>query len=176
LSAFHSIASKKLSLLWPKKRLRRNGLSVGEPRLALCVHETLSTSKSKVKVMEIPKETKAAVKPALWGAAAGAIVLAIVGFNWGGWVTGGTAETLAKNRAATAVVAALTPICVEKFRQAAGASANLAEMKRATYVWDQSTFIEKGGWATLPGSAEPNSAVARACAETLGSEKAVDLR
>jgi hypothetical protein len=99
-----------------------------------------------------------------------------VGFSWGGWVTGGTAETLAKNRATTAVVAALTPICVEKFRQAAGASANLAEMKRATYVWDQSTFIEKGGWATLPGSAEPNSAVARACAETLGSEKAVDLR
>jgi len=36
-----------------------------------------------VKVMEIPKETKAAVKPALWGAAAGAIVLAIVGFSCG---------------------------------------------------------------------------------------------
>ena len=50
------------------------------------------TSKSKVKIMEISKETKAAVKPALWGAAAGAIALAIVGFNWGGWVTGGTAE------------------------------------------------------------------------------------
>jgi hypothetical protein len=138
--------------------------------------ETLYTSKSKVNVMEITKETKAAVKPALWGAAAGAIVLAIVGFNWGGWVTGGTAETLAKSRAATAVVAALTPICVEKFRQTADASTNLVEMKKATYVWDQSKFIENGGWATMPGSTEPNSAVARACAETLGSEKAVDLR
>jgi hypothetical protein len=126
--------------------------------------------------MEIPKETRAAVKPALWGAAAGAIALAIVGFNWGGWVTGGNAETLAKNSAAAAVVAALTPICVEKFRQATGASANLAEMRRATYVWDQSKFIEKGGWATMPGSTEPNSAVARACAETLGREKAVELR
>jgi hypothetical protein len=126
--------------------------------------------------MEISKETKAAVPPALWGAAAGAIALAIVGFNWGGWVTGGSAETLAKSRAATAVVAALTPICVEKFRQAADASANLAEMKKAAYVWDQSKFVEKGGWATMPGSTEPNSAVARACAESLGSEKAVDLR
>jgi hypothetical protein len=29
--------------------------------------------------MEISNETKAAVKPALWGAAAGAIALAIVG-------------------------------------------------------------------------------------------------
>jgi len=126
--------------------------------------------------MEISRETKAAVRPALWGALAGAIALAIVGFSWGGWVTGGTAETLAKNSAATAVVAALTPICVEKFRQAADASANLVEMKKATYAWDQSKFVEKGGWATMPGSTEPNSAVAKACAESLGSNKAVELR
>ena len=125
--------------------------------------------------MEISRETKAAVRPALWGALAGAIALAIVGFSWGGWVTGGTAETLAKNSAATAVVAALTPICVEKFRQAADASANLVEMKKATYAWDQSKFVEKGGWATMPGSTEPNSAVAKACAESLGSKKAVEL-
>ena len=126
--------------------------------------------------MEISRETKAAMRPALWGAVAGAIALAIVGFNWGGWVTGGTAETLAKNSAAMAVVAALTPICVEKFRQAADASANLVEMKKATYASDQSKFVEKGGWATMPGSAEPNSAVAKACAESLGSNKAVELR
>jgi len=126
--------------------------------------------------MEISRETKAAVRPALWGAVAGAIALAIVGFSWGGWVTGGSAETLATNRAATAVVAALTPICVEKFRQAADASANLVEMKKATYAWDQSKFVEKGGWATMPGSTAPNSAVAKACAESLGSNKAVELR
>ena len=126
--------------------------------------------------MEISNETKAAVRPALWGAAGGAIALAIVGFSWGGWVTGGSAETLAKTRAATAVVAALTPICVEKFRQAVDASANLAEMKKSTYSWDQSKFVEKGGWATMPGSIEPNSAVARACADSLSSGKAVELR
>ena len=126
--------------------------------------------------MEISRETKAAARPALWGAVAGAIALAIVGFSWGGWVTGGSAETLATNRAATAVVAALTPICVEKFRQAADASANLVEMKKATYAWDQSKFVEKGGWATMPGSTAPNSAVAKACAESLGSNKAVELR
>ena len=89
------------------------------------------------------------MKPALWGAAAGAVALAIVGFGWGGWVTGGTAETLAKNSAATAVIAALSPLCVEKFQQAADASANLAEMKKAAYAWDQSKFVEKGGWATM---------------------------
>ena len=126
--------------------------------------------------MEISSETKAAVRPALWGAVAGAIALAIVGFSWGGWVTGGAAETLARNRAATAVVAALTPICVEKFQQAADASENLVAMKKTTYAWDQSKFVEKGGWATMPGSTEPNSAVAKACAESLGSKKAVELR
>jgi len=125
--------------------------------------------------MEISRETKAAVRPALWGAVAGAIALAIVGFSWGGWVTV-AAETLARNSAATAVVAALTPICVEKFRQAADASANLVEMKKAAYAWDQSKFVERGGWATMPGSTEPNSAVAKACAESLGSKKAVELR
>jgi len=87
----------------------------------------------------------------------------------------GAAETLATNRAATAVVAALTPICIDRFRQAADASANLVEMKKATYAWDQSKFVEKGGWATMPGSSKPNSAVAKACAESLGSKKAVEL-
>lgn len=98
---------------------------------------------------------------------------------WQSWVSAGaagTAETLARNSAATAVVAALAPICVEKFRQAADASTNLVEMKKATYAWDQSKFVEKGGWATMPGSTEPNSAVAKACAESLGSKKAVELR
>jgi hypothetical protein len=126
--------------------------------------------------MDISKETKATARSVLWGAAAGAIALAIVGFSWGGWMTGGAAETLATNRAATAVVVALTPICVDRFRQAPDASANLAEMKKTTYSWDQSRFVERGGWATMPGSTEPNSAVAKACAESLGREKAVELR
>jgi hypothetical protein len=132
--------------------------------------------KSKVEVMEISKETSAAVKPALLGAAGGAIALAIVGFMWGGWVTGGNAENLARTRAETAVIAVLAPICVDKFRQDAGAVANLAEMRKISYSWEQSRFVEKGGWATAPGSTEPNSAVARACAETLSSEKAAGLR
>ncbi len=126
--------------------------------------------------MEISKQARAAVKPALWGAVVGAIGMAIVGFSWGGWVTAGAADTLAKNQVATAVVVALTPICVERFRQAADAPANLVEMKKAAYVWDQSKFVEKGGWATMPGSTEPNSAVARACAESLGRDKAADHR
>jgi len=116
--------------------------------------------------MQIPSE----VKPACWGAVAGAIALAIVGFNWGGWVTGGSAEAKASQRAERAVIAALAPICVDKFRQQTNAAASLAELSQVN-SWQQGAFIEKGGWATMPGSNSPDSAVARACAEMLGQAK-----
>lgn len=113
--------------------------------------------------MKLPIETK----PALLGAAAGAIALAIVGFSWGGWVTGGSAEASAKQRADQAVVAALTPGCVAQFRAGADADIQLVALKKAN-TWEQGAFIEKGGWANMPGSAKANSDLARSCADALG--------
>ena len=111
--------------------------------------------------MKIPVETKLA----LWGMVGGAIAAAIVGFSWGGWVTGGKAEADATQRANGAVVVALAPVCVERFQRAADVSANLAALKKVD-SWSQGDFIEKGGWATAPGSKAPDqlSAVAKACA------------
>jgi alpha/beta superfamily hydrolase len=57
------------------------------------------------------------LKPGLYGAAAGAIALAIVGFSWGGWVTGGTAKQMASDLTRLEVVSALVPICVEQSKQ-----------------------------------------------------------
>ncbi len=116
--------------------------------------------------MKIPIETK----PALWGIAGGAIALAIVGFTWGGWVTGGKAETDATQRANAAVVVALAPVCVEKFQGSADVVANLAALKKVD-SWSQGDFVEKGGWATVTGSksSENVSAVAKACASLLVS-------
>ena len=116
--------------------------------------------------MNIPPE----VKPGLWGAVGGAVALAIVGFTWGGWVTKTNAETQASQRSSAAVVAALAPICVENFRHATNASATLDEMKKIN-SWSQGAFVEKGGWATMPGSDKPDSEVARACASKLGDLK-----
>jgi hypothetical protein len=114
--------------------------------------------------MKFPIETK----PVLWGIAGGAAALAIVGFSWGGWVTGTKAERAASERANTAVVAALAPFCVEKFQRAEGFQANLAELKKVD-TWSRDAFIEKGGWAKMPGSIPPEqvTAVARACAALL---------
>ena len=114
--------------------------------------------------MKLPVETK----PALWGIAGGAIAAAIVGFSWGGWVTGGKADAEATQRANAAVVVALAPVCVERFQRATDVSANLAALKKVD-SWSQGDFVEKGGWATGPGSKPPEqlSAVAKACASLL---------
>ena len=117
--------------------------------------------------MQIPSE----VKPALWGAVGGAIALAIVGFSWGGWVTGSTANELANKRADSAVVTALTPICVENFLHAAGAATNLVALKKLSSNWEQGDFVGKGGWATRPGAVSSDYQLARACAETLAQPK-----
>jgi hypothetical protein len=116
--------------------------------------------------MKIPVETK----PALWGIAGGAVLAAIVGFTWGGWVTGGKAEAEATQRANAAVVVALAPVCVERFQRAPEVSANLAALKKVD-SWSQGEFVEKGGWATAPGSkaSDQVAAVARACASLLAS-------
>lgn len=106
------------------------------------------------------------LKPALWGAATGAVAITVIGFSSMGWMLGSTAERLAAERADSAVVNVLTPICVERFQQQADSSAKVEFKKAAS--WDQRELIEKGGWATTPGTEKANSAVASACAEKLG--------
>jgi alpha/beta superfamily hydrolase len=116
--------------------------------------------------MKIPIETK----PAFWGVVGGAVAMAIVGFTWGGWVTGSKAESTATQRASTAVVSALAPVCVEKFKSAGDVPANLAALKKAD-SWSQGDFVEKGGWAAMPGTNPPEqvAAVAKACAVLLAT-------
>ena len=108
------------------------------------------------------------LKPAIWGAVFGAAAISFVGFTQFGWTLGSTAERLANDRAQTAVVTALAPICVDRFRQQADAPAKLAEFSKVFSSWDRRSFIEKGGWATIAGTDTPNTAVATACAEQLG--------
>ena len=109
------------------------------------------------------------VESALWGAAGGAAALAIVGFGFGGWVTGGKAAEMARQQTDKAVVAALAPICVDKFCCAKDVEANTGKLNAISYAWEKGTYISGGGWATLPGSGEPISGLAQACAEMLSN-------
>jgi len=110
------------------------------------------------------------VKPAFWGVVVGALGMMIIGFSWWGWVLGSTAERMATERAGAAVTAVLVPICVERFMGQADAAVKLEEFQRSA-SWQQSQLIEKGGWATATGSKDPNSAVARVCAQQLANTK-----
>ena len=107
------------------------------------------------------------VKPAAWGAAAGAVAIMTLGFWQFGWTLGSTAEKMANQRAETAVVSAMIPLCVANFQQQPDAAARLIALKKAS-SWDQRSLVEKGGWATMPGTSSPNLELAAACAEKLG--------
>src|SRR5262249_50019605 len=91
------------------------------------------------------------LKPGIWGAVIGAAAMSVLGFSIFGWTLRDTAERIAREQAQTAVVDALAPICVERFRQQPDAPAKLKEFAKAM-TWDQRSIIEKGGWATMPGA------------------------
>jgi hypothetical protein len=110
------------------------------------------------------------LKPALMGAAGGAIALAILGFTWGGWMTASTAAAQANKQASNAVVTALAPICVDNFRRDQNSVERLAELKKVS-AWDQGNFIEKGGWAKMPGTPVADSVMSRACATLILADK-----
>jgi hypothetical protein len=67
-------------------------------------------------------------KPALYGAAAGAVAIAIAGFSWGGWVTGGTASKMAESAANAEVGGARGPVCIAQARLGRNAGVMLARL------------------------------------------------
>ena len=106
------------------------------------------------------------IKLGSWSALGGAIVLAFVGFNYGGWVTGGTAAAMAKEIAADTVAERLGSICVAQFHRDSDKDQKLKEMKGKD-AWDVGRYIEKQSWAIMPGEDKPENGVADACARQL---------
>ena len=70
----------------------------------------------------------------LQGAAAGAIATIVVGFYWGGWSLGSTADKMAKQRSELAVIAALAPVCADKFRALPDAEAKKVALSKVELV------------------------------------------
>jgi hypothetical protein len=103
------------------------------------------------------------------GTILGVIATAFVGFNYAGWSLESTADKMALEKVQLAVIAALTPICVEKFQSSSEVKENLVKLK-AIQTWKQDTFIEQAGWATFAGNDKANAGVARACALVLNGE------
>ena len=90
----------------------------------------------------------------------------IVGFTLGGWVTGGTARSMAEATGEDAVVKRLAPICIVQFKQDPMKDQKLKEVKD-TETWQRGEYIKKQGWATMPGEQEPDRKVAVECVKLL---------
>jgi len=105
-------------------------------------------------------------KPTIWAVVAGSVMTMVIGFAWGGWVTGGTAERLALQRAAEARTAALVSVCLDKSKHDPNSARKLADLRAMTSSWEQRDMVVKSGWATV-GAADADVDVAEVCAAQL---------
>src|SRR4051812_25333020 len=108
------------------------------------------------------------------GAAAGAIATMVVGFYWGGWSVASTAEKMAKQRSELAVIAALAPVCADKFRAQADAEAKQVALTKVD-SWKRRDEFPKE-MVTLPGETYPSSALVDACYTLLVAPKSAALK
>jgi hypothetical protein len=109
------------------------------------------------------RPTKTAV---FWSWMASIVLTMIIGFAWGGWVTGGTARQLAEDMARDAVVERLAPICVSQFNQDPERSLKLEELKKVS-GYERRSYVQDQGWATMPGEEEPDRKVVDECVKLL---------
>jgi hypothetical protein len=109
------------------------------------------------------------VKPTIWGMIGGGIAAIVIGFSWGGWVTGGTAGQMETASAKAAVILAFTPLCVVKAEQQLEKLAALKKESR----WKHDDFVVEAGWVDNV-SEKYRADVARACASSLIEGMKVD--
>jgi hypothetical protein len=109
----------------------------------------------------------------LQGAAAGAVATIFVGFYWGGWSLGSTADKMARERSEQAVVVALAPVCADKFRALPDAAAKTVALSKVS-SWMRTDEFPKE-FVTLPGQSYPSSTLAGACYALLLAPKSAAL-
>ena len=106
------------------------------------------------------------LKPGIYGAVCGAVFVGIVGFTWGGWITGSTAQERAVAMSHDNVVAAMVPVCLDMARSDPNRSEKLATI-RAASTYQRRNGVMDAGWATMPGADGPNRDLAEACLDSL---------
>ena len=96
-----------------------------------------------------------------WACAGSVIVATIVGFSWGGWVTGGSAAKMAEKSAAEARQELAAVVCVDRFMAAPDAGVQLTALQEITSSRAQGKFVEDGGWAIIVPASSPTDYKAR---------------
>ena len=104
-----------------------------------------------------------------WACVATAVATMIIGFSWGGWVTGGTSRSLAMTAGDASRAELASVICVEQFKAAPDSAAKLVEFKAIADSYKKRQFVETGGWATMPGQKTSDRRAAEGCAVALAT-------
>jgi hypothetical protein len=94
------------------------------------------------------------------------MLLAIVGFRWGGGGTGGTAQKMAVELTSAALVARLAPLCLVQFHPDPETDQKLQAWK-AINAWQRRDYGAKQGGATMAGEKQAESQVAIECANRI---------
>lgn len=101
-----------------------------------------------------------------WSCVGCIVATMVVGFTWGGWVTGGTAREMVAEASESGRAELAASICVDRFMQASDAATKLAQLREES-TWQRTDFIEEGGWVTLASMDEPVEGAAGLCASEL---------
>jgi hypothetical protein len=110
-----------------------------------------------------------------WSCAGSVVAALVVGFTWGGWVTGGTARDMSASAGDQSRYELASVICVERFLAAPDATVQLAELKAIDSSFRQRQFIEDGGWATMPSRDSAARQAADLCAKVLAALEIEEL-
>lgn len=109
----------------------------------------------------------APTKTALAWTAVGASALTIaVGFMWGGWVTGGTADRMVLEARTGAQAELAAAVCAANFRTSETAQAQFAEIAALSSA-RQRQFVQDQPWAVVPGLDGVNRTTAELCARMI---------
>lgn len=103
-----------------------------------------------------------------WSCVASAVITMIIGFTWGGWVRGATAQNMASVMAEEAVVKRLASICVAQFKQDPAHDQKAKELKELS-VYERGDYVKKQVWAKMPGEQEADSKVAEECVKLIAA-------
>ena len=94
----------------------------------------------------------------LQGIALGAVATMVIGFFWGGWVTGGTARRMAADAETKGQMSVLVPLCVAQFIATDGAVAKF----KVTAAYSRDDIVRE--YVKTVAGTNMDYSLARACA------------
>ena len=105
------------------------------------------------------------LKPVAWGLAGGAVGSWVVLAYVFGWTSPGSVERHVAQQSEQAVVAALAPVCADRFLALPNAAQKRATLAKATSWERRDLFPDE--WVTLPGDSSPDLALVNACTQVV---------